>query len=121
MTEIYKEKAEDLLMRLGVSPGLRCFHMLVDAIVLAAQAQGQLKGVTKHIYDKLANTYSMSTSSVARAVWDAVQQCLDAKGIDNVIALSGYMPNADRGYYTPKEFIGIAAIFVEREVRKHEG
>ncbi len=122
MEDILREKAQDFLMRVGVSPGLNGFSLLVEAIVLVAQEPQRLRRVCKLVYPEIAQRMGMKENTVSRSIWITAQRAFDSSDLDEMIKRCGYAPKPNRGYYTPREFIKIAALMVEREMRIcHEG
>ena len=67
-----EHKIINSLLQLGISPSIKGFHYLINAITLYINSNMSISSFSGDIYPKLAEIYKTSSGSVERAVRHAI-------------------------------------------------
>lgn len=95
-----KKEITNFLLENGISPRLKGFHYLRDAIEMTIHNGGMVPAMHKGIYAEIAKKYKTKVLSIERAMRYAVEMC-----------------NNDLCELSNKEFLANAAILLSVEDR----
>ena len=77
------------LSRMGISAGLKGYHFVRQAVMMAVEDQEVLTGITKGLYPDIAKMYKTTASKVERAIRHAVSAAWKANGQQVYFEISG--------------------------------
>ena len=112
-----KNRAEDMLLALGVKPNLKGFHYLVDAVDIYLNHKGDLS-ITKGLYPEIARKHNTTGSRVERSIRHAIELTADCNPYGEMERFFGTTTNMNKGKLTNSEFISVFALRLAREERE---
>ncbi len=98
-----------ILHSLGVSPHIKGYFYLREAISISTQSPGRMPAVTKTIYPAVAAEYGTSASCVERAMRHAIATAWERGDADTLSYYFGTIVKNGRGKPTNGEFISMIA------------
>ncbi|MGI6161341.1 MAG: sporulation transcription factor Spo0A [Christensenellales bacterium] len=96
-----------LLNQVGMQHNLKGHKYLMEAIKMAVENNGELKGMTLSVYPEIAKKFNTEPSRVERAMRHAIETAWNRGPIENKNQLFGYTINAQKGKPTNSEFIAM--------------
>lgn len=104
-----RKSVSEILMKTGMSPSLRGFDYILDALDLIDGDRGFLHSMTKLLYPAIAEKYSLTPSKVERCIRHAIEVSFSYAGADELekIFSSAYSPV--KGRPTNAEYLGALA------------
>ena len=97
----------NLLHRLGIPANIKGYSYLRYAIMLSVENEGYVNSITKTLYPKVAKKYSVTASSVERAMRNAISIGWDRGDITILSEFFGFTVNCAKGKPTNSEFIAM--------------
>lgn len=82
-----------LLSRMGISAGIKGYHFIRKAVIMAAEDEEVLVGITKGLYPDIAKMYKTSASKVERAIRHAIESAWKKNGPQVYFEVAGYLPS----------------------------
>lgn len=68
---------QELLLKIGITPNLRGFNYIVDAVLLIASDKSKYWYVTKELYPKIAEMYNSTPTRIERCIRHAITKSID--------------------------------------------
>ncbi|MBQ2925045.1 MAG: response regulator [Anaerotignum sp.] len=81
-----------LLSRMGVSASIKGYHFIRKAVIMAAEDEEVLVGITKGLYPDIARMYKTTASKVERAIRHAIESAWKKNGPQVYFEVAGYLP-----------------------------
>ena len=81
-----------LLSRMGISASIKGYHFIRKAVLMAAEDQEVLVGITKGLYPDIAKAYKTTASKVERAIRHAIESAWKKNGPQVYFEIAGYLP-----------------------------
>lgn len=82
-----------LLSRMGISASIKGYHFIRKAVMMAAEDQEVLVGITKGLYPDIAKAYKTTASKVERAIRHAIESAWKKNGPQVYFEIAGYLPS----------------------------
>ena len=111
-----RDRAEDMLLALGVKPNLKGFHYLVDAVDIYINHKGDLS-ITKELYPEIARKHNTTRDRVERSIRHAIELTADCTPYGEMERFFGTTTNMNKGKLTNSEFLSVFALKLAREER----
>jgi two-component system response regulator (stage 0 sporulation protein A) len=108
--EMAREAAvTSILQKIGISPNLKGYRYLTDAILIVSYKPEYSSGVTKILYPEIAKKHSTTPSRVERAIRHAIQVAWTRGNAGYIKQRFGSTPGNDDRRPTNSEFIAFMA------------
>ncbi len=72
MSNIIKKTLAGILPKLGISPNIKGYHYICEAVQIFLDSQETTVSFSKEIYPKIATHYSVTSLSIERAIRNAI-------------------------------------------------
>ena len=103
-------KITSLLLRLGITPDLRGFQYLVDAIQIWNEARPVKPCMTKEVLPRIAAKYGTSWENVERNIRTAIYALGARVPMEDVSEILGVRPEAFPEGFNNSQFIALCAL-----------
>lgn len=110
-----KVKISKVLKDLGISPSLRGFDYLKEAIERTMADRTLLRKVTSRLYPNIAEKFDTTGSRVERAMRHAIECGIGRGDLQLMEAVFGYVISPEKGKATNSEFIACVVDYMECE------
>ena len=104
-----RKAVSELLMEAGMSPSLRGFDYILDAMELIDGDRGFLYSVTRLLYPAIAEKYGSTPSKIERCIRYAVSISFNYAGADTLEKVLGSAYSPMKGRPTNAEYLGALA------------
>lgn len=108
----------DMMRDIGVSPNIKGYVYLRDAILMAVENRDMMNAVTKELYPAVARRHASTRSRVERAMRHAIEKAFDSG--DRFTLINYFGMSADRGVRRPSNSIFISTL-ADRVLLAHCG
>lgn len=102
------------LSRMGISAGLKGYHFVRQAVLMAVEDQEVLTGITKGLYPDIAKMYKTTASKVERAIRHAIAAAWKGNGQQVYFEISGCLMTEKP---TNGQFIAMMSEYFRRKNR----
>lgn len=109
------ETIQTILRKMGVSPNLKGYGYLIDAINYILESKETTVSITKHIYPFIAKKYSSSTAKIERSIRHAIETAWKTGNEDIFEHYLGFMPTKKP---TNSQFVTAVAEYIKEHNRK---
>lgn len=100
---------------MGVSPNLKGYGYLIDAINYILESKETTVSITKHIYPFIAKKYSSSTAKIERSIRHAIETAWKTGNEDIFEHYLGFMPTKKP---TNSQFVTAVAEYIKEHTGK---
>lgn len=114
--KILRMRITKIMKELGMSPSLKGYHYIGDAIFMIIKNQEKILQIGKLIYTQIANEYETNICAVERSIRTAIEIVIKNGNIEVIQKIFGYTINPDKGKPTNKEFIVTIAEKIKLEM-----
>lgn len=104
-----RKAVSELLMEAGMSPSLRGFDYIIDALELIDSDRGFLYSVTKLLYPAIAEKHNSTPARVGRCIKHAIDVSFSYAGITAIEKIFGSAYSPMKGRPTNAEYLGALA------------
>jgi len=110
-------KIAKILHKIGISPNIRGYYYMSEAIMMVVNDSDVINYVTEKIYGAIARRYNAAPSSVERAMRHAIEGAWKRGNIKVMDSFFGYSISARKGRPTVSQFIASIANRISLELR----
>ena len=100
------------LKEIGVSPSLKGYYYLVEAVDAVISDSNKLTNICKGLYADIARTYQTNYSAVERCIRDAIVNSYTHAPLDNIERVFGNTLLPGRDVPTNKQYIATVADYI---------
>lgn len=108
-----ERRIKRVLKLLGVSPNLRGYAYLVDAINATMERPDTVHSICKSIYMMLAERYETSVNAVERAMRHAIEMSITGDVAEVIYPIFGRTIDQRRGRPTVSQYISTIAEYLQ--------
>lgn len=119
----YSRTIADILIDLGVSPNLKGYRYLIDAVNAVAKDINQVKGITVNLYPCLARQYDTKPQNIERNIRHAIEAAWNKGRLNSIDPVFGNTVSKNKDKPTNSEFIARVAdyaIFTQQKEEQSE-
>jgi len=108
-SDLINAKVCNLIKKIGISPNLKGYKYVRDAIIEYLSVKEYLDMPISEIYKKLAQLYNTKPMCVERNIRNAIEIAWIRGDVSTINSVFGYSVHADKGKPTNSEFIAMIA------------
>lgn len=110
-------KTTDVMHEIGISPHLKGYDYIREAIIISIADIEKLYGITKILYPTIAKKYNTTASRVERAIRHAIETAWEKGNQQTIEKVFGYTISANKGKPTNSEFIAMISDKIKLEMK----